>query len=151
MGNLVEMLHRSGVESYGIEISDYALAQVPQDYQTFCQKGDLLNLPFGENQFDVVVTVNVLEHIATQNIKQAITESARVARFGLYHEITVLEDTRTIGLDSTHVTKENIPWWEKILNNHLGKRWDVQRGITIPFFKHGIFILRRKQNRPGLR
>lgn len=35
MGNLVEMLRKIGIHAPGIEISDYALSQVPDDLKKF--------------------------------------------------------------------------------------------------------------------
>ncbi len=144
MGNLVEILRKLGIETYGIEISDYALTQIPKRLQPVCQKSDILAVPFGNKSFDVVTTVNVLEHIATKSLKKALSECERVARFGIFHEITVVEDKRTIDLDPTHTSKYLASWWWRKLDSfYKPKGWQVVKGLTVPIFKHGIFYLKR--------
>lgn len=144
MGNLVEALKRIGVNACGIEVSDYALSQVPRTLRPVCQKGDVLAIPFRDKTFDVVTTVNVLEHIETKDLDQALSSCERLARLGIFHEITVTEDKRTIDTDPTHICKHSVSWWwNKFTFLYQPKGWQVMRGLTIPIFKHGIFYLKR--------
>ena len=50
------------------------------DGQYVC--GDALNLPFGDDKFDVIVSIGLLEHF--EDIEQAVTEQLRVVRKGGY-------------------------------------------------------------------
>jgi len=43
-------------------------------------KGDGRNLPFGEHEFDIVLSTDVLEHIRPENRKEFIQEQIRVAK-----------------------------------------------------------------------
>ena len=142
MGNLVEMLRRLGVEAWGIDVSSYALAQIPQKIKRFFKKGSITNIPFADKEFEVVTTTSVLEHISPKDIPLAIKECARVAKKGIYHEIAVLEDKTTINKDPTHVSKYKASWWFKKLKSQL-KGWRVERGLRIPILKNGIFVIRR--------
>lgn len=139
MGNLLEMLRQLGVEAYGVEISEYALSQVPKRLKKFCRQGDILKMPCQDGKFDVVTTVNVLEHINPGDVDKFIAKCARIAQKGVYHEITVLEDKGTVNRDPTHYSKYSARQW---LGKFLRlKKWRVKRGPVIPGFKNGIFIL----------
>lgn len=88
----------------------------------------------------MVTTTSVLEHIHKKEIPLAIKECARVAKKGKYHEIAVLEDRTTVNKDPTHVSKYKASWWLEQFKDKL-KGWRVKRGLTIPIFKNGIFLL----------
>jgi ubiquinone/menaquinone biosynthesis C-methylase UbiE len=62
-------------------------------------EGDALQLPFADDSFDWVVETGVLHHI--RNWPQAVTEMARVARYGV-----LISDTNNIGQGS--------PWARKL-------------------------------------
>jgi Methyltransferase domain len=70
MGFLVEGLRARGVEAFGIDISEYALSQVRPDLQPFCQPGSITDpLP---RRYDLVMCIEVLEHLPPQDGDQAI-------------------------------------------------------------------------------
>lgn len=144
MGNLAEGLRNLGIEAWGVDINEDALSQVSQKFKRFCQKGDVLNLDFSDQSFDLVSTVNVLEHIREKDIKNALSECSRVARRAMYHEITVNEDLRTIDKDPTHRTKKPVGWWFGVLRKLFSQEWKVRNGFSIPVFKNGIFLLERR-------
>ena len=74
MGYLVAALRERGVEAYGIDISDYAICCVREDIRPYCAVGSLLDpLPEGlPEQYDVVVTIEVLEHLYADAGEKAI-------------------------------------------------------------------------------
>jgi len=140
MGNLVEMLRKLGIKALGIEVSDYALSQVPKNLREFFKKGSITAIPFEDDAFDVVTSVDVLEHVATVDIPKALQECARVAKRGMFHEIATLEDKRVIGKDPTHVSKYRAQWWFEQFRTQLPD-WEVRHGPRIPIFKNGVFVL----------
>ena len=142
MANLVETLRRLGVKAYGLDISEYALSQIPEGLKQFCHQEDVLKMSYQDKKFDVVTTVNFLEHVQPADIDRFIAKSARVAKRGIYHEITVLEDKRTIDKDPTHCSKYARNWWFKKFSKLKG--WRVKKGPSIPVFKNGVFLLRRE-------
>lgn len=52
----------------------------PRPARTLKVVGDACNLPFGDREFDVVVALDVLEHVMPKNRRKAIDEMVRVAR-----------------------------------------------------------------------
>jgi SAM-dependent methyltransferase len=61
MGLLVEALRDRGVEAYGIDVSEHALANVRADVAPFCSRRSIVD-PF-EERYDVITCIEVLEHL----------------------------------------------------------------------------------------
>jgi len=61
MGFLVEGLRKRGVETFGIDISDYAISQVHESVGEFCSVRSLTE-PLGQ-RYDLITCIEVLEHI----------------------------------------------------------------------------------------
>lgn len=142
MGLLVERLRSWGRAALGLELSRYAITQAPDPVRCRFVQGSLVSLPFPDRSFDAVVSVNVLEHLEPGEVAAALRECARVARKGILHEITVLEDRNVIHRDPTHRTKLSAAAWLEVLGNELPD-WRPRRGPHVPRFKNGIFVLRR--------
>lgn len=75
-GLLVEYFPEA--EIWGVDISDAMLACTPRSINT--RQGSLLNLPFEDNYFDTVYSIEALEH--SVNPKAAIRELTRVVKPG---------------------------------------------------------------------
>ncbi len=142
MGLLVERLLGWGCRARGVELSHYAITQAPEPVRRCFIQGTMSALPFPDRSFDVVVSVNVMEHLDPDSVRPALRECARVARRGMYHEITVLEDRTVIHRDSTHHTKLTAAAWLGLLSDSL-PGWAPRRGLHIPIYKNGIFVLKR--------
>ncbi len=70
MGFLVEALRHRGVQAFGVDISEYAIANVHPSIRPFCWVGSLLEpLP---QQYDLIITIEVFEHIPKTEVELAI-------------------------------------------------------------------------------
>lgn len=70
LGFLVEALRARGVQAFGLDISEYAIANVHPSIRPFCWVGSLLDpLP---QRYDLIVTIEVLEHIPPAEAERAI-------------------------------------------------------------------------------
>lgn len=77
LGVLVESLRDRGVEAYGVDISDYAVAQVREDIRPYCWVGSLTEpLP---RRYDLIVCIEVLEHMAPADSERAIANLCAAA------------------------------------------------------------------------
>ncbi len=70
MGFLVEKLRERGIESYGIDISEYAIANVHPNIKPYCQLASVMD-PFPRN-YDLVVCIEVLEHLYQEDAPGAV-------------------------------------------------------------------------------
>lgn len=70
MGFLVECLRERGVEAFGVDISDYAIQNVYPTIKPYCRVGSIAHsLP---QKYDLIVSIEVLEHIPREEAEQAI-------------------------------------------------------------------------------
>ncbi len=68
---------------YGIDISDEALNYAKANYKgPIFKKGNVLNLPFDDNSFEAVFSIETLEHLHRQAHNVYIKELVRVAKSG---------------------------------------------------------------------
>ena len=75
MGFLVEALRDRGVEAYGVDLSDYALAKVRPDIKQFTWKGSVSEpLP---RRYDLIVSIEVLEHLPAGESDKALANLCR--------------------------------------------------------------------------
>lgn len=109
-GHLVAALRDLGVEAYGIDISEYAVSKVREDVRPFCRVASLTedfpaDLP---QQFDLIVTIEVLEHLYAEDGKKAIANLCR-------HTDTVLfSSTPDDFAERTHVNVQQREYWARL-------------------------------------
>lgn len=84
MGGLVLGLRKLGFEAWGTEVSPYCLASSPA--KEFLQFGDVCQLPFPDESFEVVVCTDVLCYLTRKQAEKAVKELTRVAKDCLFVE-----------------------------------------------------------------
>jgi SAM-dependent methyltransferase len=75
MGFLVEGLRKRGVECYGVDISDYAIANVHESVRPYCWVGSICD-PFPQ-KYDLIVCIEILEHMPPSEAQTAIANLCR--------------------------------------------------------------------------
>jgi len=75
IGLLVEELRKRGAEAFGVDISEYAISQVDESVKPFCWAGSICD-PLPE-RYDLVVTIEVLEHMPKDQAEKAIENICR--------------------------------------------------------------------------
>ncbi|GAI29747.1 unnamed protein product [marine sediment metagenome] len=60
-GYIVKRLRDKGFDALGIDISEYALSQAPEDIKPYLKQGSVDNLPWPEKYFDMAVTFTILD------------------------------------------------------------------------------------------
>lgn len=110
MGYLVAALRDRGVEAYGVDISAYAISKVREDVRPFCKVGSLTEpLPAGlPDRYDLVVTVEVLEHLYEDEGRQAIRNLCQLTDKVLF---TSTPDDFT---EPTHVNVQQREYWCRV-------------------------------------
>ncbi len=110
MGYLVAALRDRGVDAYGIDISEYAISNVRDDIKPFCCIGSLTEaLPEAlPTKYDLVVTIEVLEHLYVEDGKKAIHNLCQITDNILFSSSP--DDYQ----EQTHVNVQQREYWVRL-------------------------------------
>jgi cyclopropane fatty-acyl-phospholipid synthase-like methyltransferase len=105
------------LDTYGIDISEYAISTAVPEAAPYVEVGDALSLPWLPETADAVVSWEFLEHLTERTIDAVIDEVDSVSKPGALtiHRIGII---RTDGLfpegedhDHTHTLMRDDAWW----------------------------------------
>ena len=106
-GYTAKILESKGLDVIGIDISQHCYhTRVIKKFILY----DITDIPypFNDQQFDLVYSIAVLEHLPVDKIGKIIEEIARISRCTLHGISTTSWD-----IDDTHQTIKPIEWWQK--------------------------------------
>jgi SAM-dependent methyltransferase len=109
-GMLVEALRDRGVDARGIDISSFAIDAVPAALRGCCRQGSIAE-PFGE-RFDLIVCIEVLEHMAAADADRAI------ANFAAHADEVLFSSTPFDYREPTHVNVRPPEEWAEAFARH---------------------------------
>lgn len=69
-----------GLEVAGIDISEYAISNAVEGAEAVVQVADARELPFEDDSFDLVVSINTLHNFQRDGVIQSLREVQRVSR-----------------------------------------------------------------------
>jgi SAM-dependent methyltransferase len=78
MHDLAELI--PGILVTGIDISEYAIENAIEDMKPHVQIANTKELPFEDNSFDVVISINTVHNLEENECGQALQEIERVSR-----------------------------------------------------------------------
>ncbi|MEM5788905.1 MAG: class I SAM-dependent methyltransferase, partial [Syntrophobacteraceae bacterium] len=68
-----------GISVRGIDVSEYAIANAIDDMAPFVQVANATKIPFPDNSFDVVISINTIHNLEQEECAQALKEIERVS------------------------------------------------------------------------
>lgn len=83
-----------GLEITGIDISAYALSAAKTEVRPHLLRGCATDLPWDDDQFDLVYSINTLHNLAVFDLFEALREIERVGRHGKYVCVESYRDER---------------------------------------------------------
>lgn len=92
-----------GVEIYGLDISQYAIDNAKEEVRDRLQAGDATKLPWPDQHFDLVYSLNTLHNLHCYDLDPALREIERVGKNNKY---ICVESYRT------EVEKANLLYWQ---------------------------------------
>ncbi len=108
MGLLVRTLLSRGVDAVGADVSARCARAGNAVAPGRFVEASVLALPFGDGAFETVVSTDLLEHLAEEDVGRALRELARVARRNVFVRVATAPDR-----DGTwHLTVRAREWWE---------------------------------------
>jgi hypothetical protein len=110
MGFLVEALRDRGVDAFGVDLSSYAIANTHDSVRAFCRQGSLTD-EFTD-RYDLIVTIEVLEHIPRHDAERAIDNICA-------HTDDVLFSSTPFNYqEATHVNVHPPDYWVEQFGRH---------------------------------
>lgn len=73
-----------GVEVVGLDVSDYAIANAKEEVRSYLMQGMAQNLPFEDNSFDLIISLNTLHNLKIYDLKKAVQDIQRVSKGNSY-------------------------------------------------------------------
>lgn len=73
-----------GITVAGIDVSEYAIENSKPEVREFLSVADAKSLPFKDNSFDVVISINTVHNLERDECAQALQEIERVTRRGSF-------------------------------------------------------------------
>lgn len=110
-GYLVEALRARGVEAYGLDISDYAIEHIAENIREYCVVGSVVDEEYPASfpeRFDLIVCIEVLEHIQPEEGEKAIRNFCRRS------DRVLFSSTDTDISDVTHVNVQRKEYWARL-------------------------------------
>lgn len=122
IGAIVSAMREIGVESYGVDVSEYAISLVKDSEKQYVHVQDVMDdLPsFFPQHYDVVTCIEVAEHIPPENAARFI---ARLCDLGDY---VVFSSTPYDFVDPTHCNVQQQEYWCKLFAQQGFFRCDGQ-------------------------
>lgn len=73
-----------GIEVHGLDISEYALENAMDDIKPNLKHGHAKELPYEDNTFDLVISINTLHNLYCHDLNKALREIERVGKKDKY-------------------------------------------------------------------
>lgn len=92
-----------GLEVYGIDVSEYAIANAKEEIRDRLQIANATDLPFADQEFDLVYSITTLHNLHCYDLDKALREMERV---GKQHKYLCVESYRN------EAEKANLLYWQ---------------------------------------
>ncbi len=92
-----------GVKVAGIDVSNYAIEHAKEEVKPFLKVCSAAKMPFGNNSFDFVYSINTLHNLYCYDLYAALKEMQRISR---KHKYLCVESWRT------EEEKVNLLYWQ---------------------------------------
>ena len=104
-----------GINVAGVDISDYAIKNSLESVKKSLKVGNATNLPFEDNEFDIVISINTIHNLNEDGCKKALQEIQRVAKIGSFVTVDAYrneeEKTRMYAWNLTAKTIMSVNEW----------------------------------------
>jgi len=107
LGMLVQCLRQRGVEAYGVDVSDYAIAHVDPSVADFCRVASLTE-PLTE-RYDLITCIEVIEHLQPEEAEAAIANLCAAT------DRILLSSTPVEYEEPTHLNVQPPEYWTALM------------------------------------
>lgn len=111
-----------GIKVSGIDISHYAVNSADEKISKFLQVGNAKSLPYEDNSFDFVISINTIHNLDKEECGMAIREISRVSKINSFITVdafrTEEEKRRMFEWNLTAKTILSVDEWKKFFNQN---------------------------------
>lgn len=123
-----------GLEVKGIDVSSYALEHAKEEIRDCLQCGKAQELPFEDNEFDLVISLTTLHNLKVFDLKKAVQEIERVSKANSYIMVESFrndeEEVNMLYWQLTCASYYSVEEWE-----WLYKEWGYTGDYSFIFFE----------------
>jgi ubiquinone/menaquinone biosynthesis C-methylase UbiE len=123
-----------GLEVKGIDLSSYALEHAKEEIRDCLQCGKAQELPFEDNEFDLVISLTTLHNLKVFDLKKAVQEIERVSKANSYIMVESFrndeEEVNMLYWQLTCASYYSVEEWE-----WLYKEWGYTGDYSFIFFE----------------
>ncbi len=115
-----------GIQVKGLDISNYAIKNSMEDVKKNLIVGNAKNLPFEDNEFDVVISINSIHNLDIEDCGKSLREIERVSKKNSFITVDAYsndsEKKRMEAWNLTGKTIMSVDEWKKFFkeNNYTG-------------------------------
>lgn len=118
----------------GIDISEYGLAHAKEEIKDCLQYGLAQDIPFEDNEFDLVISLTTLHNLKVYDLKKAVQEIERVSKGNSYIMVESFrndrEEMNMLYWQLTCASYYSVDEWE-----WLYKEWGYKGDYSFIFFE----------------
>ena len=112
-GEVLEYARDKGFSAYGVDV-------VPGLFGNDVGFGEAHDLPFPDNEFDVVTCFDVLEHLLPDDTVDALSEIARVSRKSVI--LCIANYPSQCNGNDLHINIRPYKEWDELIKKHISKK-----------------------------
>ena len=109
-----------GLQIAGIDISEYAIEHSIDSVKPFLRVGDAKELPFEDDSFNLVISINTIHNLPSEDCKRALREIQRVSRRHAFVTVDAWrseeERQRMLKWNLTALTYMHVDGWKKLFS-----------------------------------
>lgn len=134
IGMLVEALRDRGVRAYGIDISAWAIKQVPDDIRPYCWVGSILSsFP---DRYDLITCIEVLEHLPPTMAQVAVSNLCS------HTDAVLMSSTADDVTERSHLNVNPPDYWARLF---AGQGFTREFSFDATFIAPGAALFRRRR------
>lgn len=109
-----------GISVSGVDVSDYAIENSLTDMKPFLKVADAKSIPFTENEFNLVISVNTVHNLELDECVEALQEIERVSKGGSFITVDAYrndeEKERMMAWNLTAKTIMSVNQWKELFS-----------------------------------
>lgn len=105
----------------GVDVSGYAVQNAIEDMKLYLSVGNAVDLPFADDWFDLVISINTIHNLCPKDCRTALREIERVSRGNSFVSVDAWrseeERKRMLSWNLTALTYMHVEDWKRVFED----------------------------------